>query len=263
MATVTFPPLRDSADLGSLERFAAMTTAKSLSETFSGWEEINHRLPKEGVDYCLIHGRNVLYSDGQLIQKQGDVADCFFLIVDGRVRVRTLLNDGREMLNLYLYPGQHFGALSLMDGGPRVQDCIAIGNVTVVKLSKEQFSEMLREYPQCEQHLMRQHMLVLRFAMQEIQEFAYYAVPTRLAKKLLQLTSAEKNSRVGDDSDPNSAGEVSITQDELASMVGASRKAVGAVLRAWRRQGYISFRYGRLRVLDIDGLTKEGRPNNA
>jgi CRP-like cAMP-binding protein len=50
-----------------------------------------------------------------------------------------------------------------------------------------------------------------------------------------------------------------LTQDELASWVGASREAVTKALRALRARGYVRTKRRMITVVDIEGLRRHAR----
>ena len=56
----------------------------------------------------------VKISKGQTLFKEGDAGDRLFVVTDGKLKLGTTSNDGRENLLSILGPGDMFGELSLL-----------------------------------------------------------------------------------------------------------------------------------------------------
>ena len=65
-------------------------------------------------------------SKGQVLFKEGDPGDRLFVVVEGKLKLGTTSNDGRENLLSILGPGDMFGELSLFDPGPRTATATAV-----------------------------------------------------------------------------------------------------------------------------------------
>jgi CRP-like cAMP-binding protein len=79
---------------------------------------------------------------GTVVTRKGTPGDRFFLIVDGRARVRV--NRRREVR---LGPGEYFGEMSLIDGEPRSATVIAETALRMLVIDRADFSTLLREAP--------------------------------------------------------------------------------------------------------------------
>jgi CRP-like cAMP-binding protein/Fe-S-cluster-containing dehydrogenase component len=82
------------------------------------------------------------FDAGEIIVKQGDAADAFYLIRVGCVRV-SQHHPGGEMVLTYLSRGEYFGEMGLLKGGKRTAQCTALDHVEVVKIKKADFDFML------------------------------------------------------------------------------------------------------------------------
>jgi len=83
---------------------------------------------------------------GQIICKQGEPADAFYLIRSGLVRVAQAMPGG-EMVRTYLKRGEFFGEIGLLREQARNATCSALDAVDLVKIRKEDFELMLRQFP--------------------------------------------------------------------------------------------------------------------
>jgi len=83
---------------------------------------------------------------GQVICKQGDAADAFYLIRSGLVRVSENMPGG-EIVRGYLQKGDFFGEIGLLYDQARSATCSALNATDLVKISKADFVLMLERFP--------------------------------------------------------------------------------------------------------------------
>lgn len=93
------------------------------------------------------------YGKGEVICKQGDKADAFFLIRQGMVKVSQSMPGG-EMVLTYLGRGDFFGEIGLLLDMPRAATCTALDAVDIVKISRADFDFMLTQFPEVRTKLM-------------------------------------------------------------------------------------------------------------
>jgi CRP-like cAMP-binding protein/Fe-S-cluster-containing hydrogenase component 2/ferredoxin len=96
----------------------------------------------------------VRYEPGQVICKQGDRADSFFLIRIGFVKV-ALNFPGGDLVVRYLTRPDYFGEMGLLGEGVRNATCTALDHVELVRISAQDFHDMMREFPDIEAGLSR------------------------------------------------------------------------------------------------------------
>jgi CRP-like cAMP-binding protein len=78
----------------------------------------------------------------RVVARQGEIGTGFFVVVDGSVRV---VRDGTVVT--HLGPGEFFGELSLLDGGPRVAQVVADVPTRCLALASWDFERVLRDEP--------------------------------------------------------------------------------------------------------------------
>src|SRR2546426_3012606 len=94
----------------------------------------------------------VSYNQNQIICKEGDDADAFYLIRSGMVRVSNALPGG-EMVRTYLSRGDYFGEIGLLRSIKRTATCAALDAVDVVKIPAADFALMLEKFPAVRQQI--------------------------------------------------------------------------------------------------------------
>src|SRR6266403_1290260 len=86
------------------------------------------------------------FAPGQMIARQGDAADCFYLVRIGFVKISENYPGG-ELVLAYLSRGDYFGEIGLLGGGARTATCTALDHVEVVRVSGDDFRQMVERFP--------------------------------------------------------------------------------------------------------------------
>src|SRR5205809_300595 len=88
----------------------------------------------------------VSYNQNDVICKEGEEADAFYLIRSGMVRVSQAMPGG-EMVRTYLSRGEYFGEIGLLRSIKRTASCAALDAVDVVKIPASDFALMVEKFP--------------------------------------------------------------------------------------------------------------------
>ena len=98
------------------------------------------------------------FMEGATIVRQGEPGDTFYVLVEGEAKVKDA--NGRTLSRLI--PGDFFGEISLMDGGPRTATVVAETNLTTLALSRKDFSALLQSEPKVTVGLLKHASALLR-----------------------------------------------------------------------------------------------------
>ena len=90
------------------------------------------------------------FDTDQLIVEKDDPAHCMYIIVDGRVKVHD-----KEQQIAELGSRDFFGELALLDDGLRVASVTTLEPTRLLRLERNDFHEILRNYPEVAQGIMR------------------------------------------------------------------------------------------------------------
>jgi CRP-like cAMP-binding protein/Pyruvate/2-oxoacid:ferredoxin oxidoreductase delta subunit len=86
------------------------------------------------------------FAPGQVIVQQGQAADSFYLVRIGFVKVSENYPGG-ELVLAYVSRGDYFGEIGLLGGGLRTATCTALDHVELVRISGDDFREMVGKFP--------------------------------------------------------------------------------------------------------------------
>ena len=100
-------------------------------------------IPAEELSAIAQITDEVEYTPQQTVVKEGDQGDAMYLIVDGKVKVFV---GERSLAELGI--GQCFGEMAILDAEPRSASVAALSDLTLLKIKREDFSEILAEKPE-------------------------------------------------------------------------------------------------------------------
>jgi CRP-like cAMP-binding protein len=111
---------------------------------------------REGVyDYLKDRIELLTKNRGEVVFKEGDPAEDFYLIRSGFIRVSQHKAGGDTVLR-YLGRGDHFGHLGILDSQPRNATCAALNTTELVKVSRQDFMGLLEKFPNVKKRFHRE-----------------------------------------------------------------------------------------------------------
>ena len=159
--------------------------------------------------------------------------------------------NGKEAVLAFRSSGDILGELSALDGEPRSATATVLEPVEALVLTVGQFRDFLCAHPRMALGLLEMLSRRLRDADRKRVEFGAYDSVGRVARRLVELAE--------DFGVPDRGGvriTLSLSQEELAGWVGASRKAVSNALRWLRGRGLVETGRRSITIRDVDALRK-------
>jgi CRP/FNR family cyclic AMP-dependent transcriptional regulator len=196
-------------------------------------------------------GRIRRFRKGGVLFSEGEASDRVALLLEGRVKVASLSDDGDEYLLAIRGPGDLVGELSAIDGNPRSATVSAAEPVEALIVEASAFRRFLIGHPPVALHLLEVISRRLRDSDRKRVEFGAFDTLGRVAGRLVELSE-----RFGQPSPQGIRLAIPLTQQELGGWIGASREAVSKALRTLRSQGAIQTARGVITVLDLDALRR-------
>jgi CRP/FNR family transcriptional regulator, cyclic AMP receptor protein len=197
-------------------------------------------------------GRARTYAPRTVLVEEGQTSGLVIIILDGRVKITTLSTDGRETALSAIGRGEVIGELSAVDGYPHSATATAIDSVKAIVLSAPAFLEVVAQNGRLGIELLRAVTERLRAADRVRVEFGGRDVVQPVCSLLIQLAR--------DHGDAADGGGIRIStrlsQEELATWLGASREAVNKALRRLRTLGLVETGRRQLLVRDVRRLER-------
>jgi CRP-like cAMP-binding protein len=171
------------------------------------------------------------------LYREGEPGITLFVLLQGKVTLTIHTPDGGELGIAVLGPDDVFGELALTTG-ERYVTAHALTDVDVAVVRADETKALARHEPELLDDILSLIDERLRRAVAVASEILSASLSVRMARHLLDLAT------------PGPASgelEVLITQEELATLVGATREAVNRELRRLARRGWL--RLGRRRIV--------------
>ena len=174
------------------------------------------------------------YSKDAVVFFENEEGDFFFMILDGRIKVTILGDDGREIILSMLGPGDFFGEMALLDNEPRSATAIAVEESELLSLHRTDFQGVIGDNLAISVALIKVLTARLRKANHQISTLALLDVYGRVARVNLDM-AREEGRRLKD-------GRIAFrraTHQEIANRIGTTRETVTRMLKDLERQGLI------------------------
>jgi CRP/FNR family transcriptional regulator, cyclic AMP receptor protein len=200
---------------------------------------------------CAVHRK---FRKGSVIFVQGEKGNRCYAIATGTVKISSYTPDGREALLAVLGPGDVFGELAMFDETTRSADATALDDADLLSFDQEAITSAARRHPEILTAILAVMARRLRRTSDRMQEVAFFDVTGRLASRLAELAEQHGTPR-----DNGTLIGVAVSQEALASMVGATRESVNKALQSLIRRNLIA-RHGRRYVVpDVAALRARAR----
>lgn len=189
------------------------------------------------------------YEPNDEIFAKGDSGNALCGVLAGRVCIYTVSAEGEEAILNILEPGELFGEIALLDGGPRTASARAMKSVDLLQIHRDHFVPFLHDHPELGVSILPVLCGRIRMNVEFIEDTVFLHLPARLAKRLLALAEVHgkpdpKGTRIA----------FKLSQQDLAHMIGATRERVNKELGTWRERGLISMGDGMIVISRSDGL---------
>lgn len=104
-----------------------------------------HQVPPANIQAIFMRMQEVPVSAGETIIKQGDEGDYYYIIKTGKCKVTRASKTGSELTLATLGDGDAFGEEALLTDSKRNANIVMLTNGTLMRLSKQDFNELLKE----------------------------------------------------------------------------------------------------------------------
>ena len=180
------------------------------------------------------------YKKNSVIINEGDTGESLFILLQGRVKVYSTDESGREITYCNIDAGDYFGEMSL-DGGPRSASVITLEPSVCSVVTRNSVRDHLAVHPEFAMELVAQVIRRARAATETARQMALLDVYGRVISTL--------EGEVGPGQPQAPVLLQQITHQSIASRVGASREMVSRLLKDLEKGGYIELGVKKITLL--------------
>jgi len=178
----------------------------------------------------------VEYKKGQMIYNQDQPSTAIYLVIDGKVKVCRLADDGRQVVVDIYQPDEFFGESAFLNLTHRAEQATALENTKLMMWTTAEIEDIIQKRPKLALALLQ---ILVQRTMEfghRIESFSVDNIARRLARALIRFSE-----RLGHVAENGSVQMIPFTHELLSQYVGTSREIVTHYMNQFRRQGYLTY----------------------
>ena len=180
--------------------------------------------------------------------EQNDIGTDIYFLTSGVVRVLITPSPDREIILGDIEAGGYFGEMAAIDGQPRSAGILAITDATIARMPATVFREVVRNFPDVSEQLLKQLVGRIRTLDQRVNEFSSMHVKSRIYAELLRRSRPDpEDKRRAIVSPPP-------VHSDIAARVSTRREMVARELKALERSGMLTKRRGAFVLNNVPQL---------
>ncbi len=192
------------------------------------------------------------YQAGETIINENDVAEAFYVVISGMVKMFKASPEGREQ-TLYIFgPGEMFGVCAIFSDMVFPAGASALEESVLLTFQGDLVKNIAHRDPTILFNMIRVLACRLKESMALVELLALKDIPQRVASFLI-LSTMKKDCREDEEID------LMITRREMAKIIGSTPETLSRVLKKMAMESMIELEGRRLRVLDRDALNDTSR----
>lgn len=178
-------------------------------------------------------------SAGEIIFLEGDTGHYYHQLVEGRVCWSNFNDDGKEILQELVWPGESFGELVLFDQMPYACSAVALTDCVILRLSATAFQQMLQDDASISRDFNKMFAEKLRFKLFLIRELAGNS-PEHTVDKLFQYLQKHSNQVC------HECNKLLLTRQQIANLTGMRVETIIRATKALENKGKLSIVKGKV-----------------
>lgn len=188
--------------------------------------------------------RSRAYSAGNPIYLPTEKADSVFILASGMVKVCHLTPEGKEVILAFIEPGELFGELAIFGGQVRDEYVEAVKKSTVVMIPAEEIDQLMNNRAEVTVGITKMIGLRRQRIERRLKNLLFMSNRERIIHLLLDLAQ-----QFGWEADEGIRLRVSLSHQDLASLIGSTRESVTVTLNQLKAEGSIEM--GRRKIVLI------------
>ncbi len=200
------------------------------------------------LDRCVVRK----YDAHELVLQDGQEAECVYVLLLGSVRVYHNSPNGLEVVVKIFKPPSVFGEMEVMTGLLFLENVQTLEPSELLLVPRDLFIDLVRTKHEVCFSLLEDVCARLCIACHNEKSLAFFDVRTRLANFLACYAEFD-----GEHTPSGIRLRLKITQDDMASALGVTRRAIAKEINRLKNSGILKKDRGYYTLLDLEKLKKE------
>jgi CRP/FNR family transcriptional regulator len=195
--------------------------------------------PQKSLEDPLAHlpcSSIVEYRKGQTIYNQDQPSTSLYLVIEGKVKVARLADDGHQVVVDIYQPDEFFGESAFLSLPQRSEQATALEDAKLMAWGTQEIEEIVMRRPRLAVALLQIQVQRTLDLTQRIESFSADNIARRLARSLIRFSD-----RLGTVEADGSVHMNAFTHELLSQYVGTSREIVTHYMNQFRRMGYLQY----------------------
>ncbi len=190
------------------------------------------------------------FTSRELLFSEDDPCHGLHIIARGKVRIFKTSANGREQVLAVNQAGESVAELPVFDGGRYPASAMAIEDVEIAFISRQDFHAYCMEHPEVALKMLAVVGARLRRLVGIIEELSFTTIRQRLISVLLRLAETE-----GKQTARGIEIQLPASHQELASQLGTVRELISRNLMRLQAEGLLDVDARQIVIKDKDGLS--------
>jgi CRP/FNR family transcriptional regulator, dissimilatory nitrate respiration regulator len=180
---------------------------------------------------------------GEMLFREGDKAEGFYVLQTGAISVFKVMPDGREQIICVFRPPETFAEVTLATLEAYPANGVALENSTIILVQRSGFRDLIHRKPELSLHMLASMSLHLKHLVQTLQDYKGRQIEGRLADWLLRHVPE------------GAAGfDLPMTKKNLAGQLGVTSETLSRTLARFRGENLIRVDGRHVDLLNVAGL---------
>ena len=188
---------------------------------------------------------------GSAVFEQGEIANAFYVLLNGRLKVVKVTPDGQQVVIRFVVPGDIYGIAKALNREDYPATAMALIDSVTLAWDMAIWDDFMARHPTFARNVMQMMGQRIQEAHTRLKELATQDVEHRVAHALLRLVSQS-----GRTVDGGVLVDFPVTRQEIAEISGTTMHSVSRTLSAWENAGLVVVGRQKVIVCDLERLTR-------
>lgn len=189
------------------------------------------------------------FKKGEYIFLEGEPGEKFFIIKNGQVKLTKMIKNGDEQILNIFSSHDIIAEIVAFDKGNYPASAVTMTKTKLIVFDQSELEDLIFKYPSIGIKLLGEMSHRLRRAQENVRDLALKDSSARVAGLLIFLAD-----KYGKQKKDNIILDISLTQQELASMIGSSRETVSRALGEFENKDLIKTSRKKIIIYDLDQI---------
>ncbi|MBU4485947.1 MAG: Crp/Fnr family transcriptional regulator [Candidatus Delongbacteria bacterium] len=185
-------------------------------------EAMNETEIKSIAEHCQLKK----FAKKNIIFMEQDPGNMFYIIYGGKIKITKLNNDGNEVILSILSTGDFFGEMSLLDHNKRNANAIALDDIELLTIVRNEFLEVLHKNTAFTFNLLKTFAIRLRTTDIRVKSFFLDDAQQKVLMMLYDMSE-----KMGITKGKGMFLEEMPNQTDLANLTGISRETLSRIIK--------------------------------